>query len=165
MSMRTVTLSLSEVIAASGEELRELALTRLLDEHAVDCQLPTTLGDFQAVGYGTAADGEVTVALIHGRPDAESPVRTHVHCLLGDTFGSGLCSCRADLEAAIKDVLAARAGVLIYVKPAGGEPFACPADREVDPALVSALLRHVNVLTRRPAPSPSAHQLSAGSGG
>lgn len=149
MTKPTVTLSLSEVIAASGEELRELALSRLIDEHAVDCQLPTQAGEFRAVGHATAPDGEVTVALIHGRPGDAAPVRTHVHCLLGDTFGSQLCNCHADLQAALAEILAAGAGVLVYVKPAGLDPLRCPSERVVDPALVGALLRHVDVLGRR----------------
>ncbi|MBO0769771.1 MAG: hypothetical protein J2O48_13900 [Solirubrobacterales bacterium] len=123
--MREITVTLSEVIGASGEELRELALDRLLAEQE-SCQLPTRDGQFHAVGYD--AHNELTLTLIHGRPGPGSPNHRHVRCLLGDTFGSLVCGCREHLEDAISEITAAGSGTLVYVRPAGADALACPGN-------------------------------------
>jgi 3,4-dihydroxy 2-butanone 4-phosphate synthase/GTP cyclohydrolase II len=111
------------------EELCALAVTRSRPEPgSVRCALPTRLGDFRVLATTTADGGEVTVTLIHGEPaDRPQPlIHRHVACLLGDTFGSLLCDCHHRLEQATDAILAEGAGMLIYVKPALGDPFACP---------------------------------------
>lgn len=102
------------------------------DREAVSCALPTPLGELTILATSTAAGGDVTVTLVHGDPSAsERPlVRTHVACLLGDTFGSLLCDCRERLERATREILAAEAGMLVYVKRATGDPFTCPRAAE-----------------------------------
>ncbi len=69
------------------------------------------------------------MTLVHGEPwTREHPViRRHTACLLGDTFGSLLCDCRDRLERATEEILSAGAGILVYLKPDGADPFACPA--------------------------------------
>jgi hypothetical protein len=136
---------LGALARARPNELRGLALARRLQHEAVECGLPTRLGQFRAVGHAAAGDGEVTIALVHGAVTSGSVVRSHVACLLGDTFGSLLCGCRAALEDATREIAAAGSGVLVYAKPADGDPFACPQGREVDPAVVAALLRHAGL--------------------
>jgi 3,4-dihydroxy 2-butanone 4-phosphate synthase / GTP cyclohydrolase II len=92
------------------------------------CRLPTRLGDFEVSAAVTSRRGETIVTLVHGDPGAApNPLTsTHTACLLGDTFGSRLCDCRERLERACARIHAEGAGVLIYVKPAGGQLFACP---------------------------------------
>jgi 3,4-dihydroxy 2-butanone 4-phosphate synthase/GTP cyclohydrolase II len=111
------------------DELCGLAVTRARPElESVRCVLPSRLGDFHVLATTTADGGEVTVTLIHGEP-AEQPaplIHTHVACLLGDTFGSLLCDCHDRLGRAADEILAAGAGMIIYVKPTLDDPFACP---------------------------------------
>lgn len=110
------------------DELGGLAVTRRSELESVRCALPTRLGDFRVLATTTADGGEVTVTLIHGEPaDCPRPlIHTHVACLLGDTFGSLLCDCRERLERAVGEILTEGAGMIIYVKPALEDPFACP---------------------------------------
>jgi 3,4-dihydroxy 2-butanone 4-phosphate synthase/GTP cyclohydrolase II len=124
-------------------ELRALSVARELERDAVDCSLPTRLGMFTAVAHAAGAGGETVVALVHGDPGrdpAAALVHTHVACLLGDTFGSLLCDCHERLDGAARAIVAAGAGVIVYVKPRLADPFACPAGEPVDPALALGLL-------------------------
>jgi hypothetical protein len=75
-----------------------------------------------------------------GRDPASALVHTHVACLLGDTFGSLLCDCHERLDGAARAIVAAGAGVIVYVKPRPADPFVCPAGAPVDPALAQGLL-------------------------
>jgi 3,4-dihydroxy 2-butanone 4-phosphate synthase/GTP cyclohydrolase II len=116
---------------APVDELCGLAVTRRSELESVRCTLPTRLGDFRVLATTTADGGEVTITLIHGEPaDRPRPlIRTHHACLLGDTFGSLLCDCRDRLERAANEILTEGAGMIIYVKPALDDPFACPRAR------------------------------------
>jgi hypothetical protein len=67
-------------------------------------------------------------------------VRTHIACMLGDTFGSTLCDCRARLERATQEIVAAGNGVIVYVRPSSADPFSCPAGREPDRTLARRVL-------------------------
>ena len=86
-------------------------------ERVVDAALPTRYGDFRAIGYADAATGCEHVALVYGRVTG-SPVLTRVHseCLTGDVFGSTRCECGEQLEAALRAIVAAGAGVLVYLQ-------------------------------------------------
>jgi 3,4-dihydroxy 2-butanone 4-phosphate synthase / GTP cyclohydrolase II len=134
---------LARLPLAPALELRALSVARELERDAIDCSLPTRLGMFTAVGHAAGADGETVLALVHGDPGrdpATALVHTHVACLLGDTFGSLLCDCHTRLDAAARAIVAAGAGVIVYVKPRPADPFACPAGASVDPALARGLL-------------------------
>jgi len=134
---------LARLPSAPALELRALSVARELERDAIDCSLPTRLGMFTAVAHAAGADGETVLALVHGDPGrdpAAALVHTHVACLLGDTFGSLLCDCHERLDAAARAIVAAGAGVIVYVKPRPADPFACPAGEPVDPALARGLL-------------------------
>jgi 3,4-dihydroxy 2-butanone 4-phosphate synthase / GTP cyclohydrolase II len=134
---------LARLPSAPALELRALSVARELECDAVECSLPTRLGTFAAVAHAAGADGETVVALVHGDPGrdpAAALVHTHVACLLGDTFGSLLCDCHERLDGAARAIVAAGAGVIVYVKPRLADPFACPAGEPVDPALALGLL-------------------------
>jgi 3,4-dihydroxy 2-butanone 4-phosphate synthase / GTP cyclohydrolase II len=134
---------LARLPSAPALELRALSVARELERDAVDCALPTRLGMFAAVAHAAGADGETVLALVHGDPGrdpAAALVHTHVACLLGDTFGSLLCDCHERLDGAARAIVAAGAGVIVYVKPRPADPFACPAGAPVDPALALGLL-------------------------
>jgi 3,4-dihydroxy 2-butanone 4-phosphate synthase/GTP cyclohydrolase II len=137
----------------SSAHMRAEALTRRTEGRIVDCALPTRDGAFRAIALD---DGPVdpthgsAVALVHGDPAATASPVVHVHpaCLLGDTFGSLLCECQAELTGAADAILAAGAGVIVYVKPGVEDPnrrYHCGRDTPVDRAPVLALLRACGV--------------------
>ena len=85
-------------------------------------RVPTPHGDFTAVVFASLLDGIEHVALVRGEvtgADAQRDgVAVHVHaeCLTGDTFGSLRCDCGRRLDAALADIAAAGAGVLVYLR-------------------------------------------------
>ena len=90
-------------------------------------------------------DGAVTVALVHGEPGAVDQPLVHHHgaCLLGDALGSLLCDCRDRLDAGIRAIVDAGAGVLLYAKPPATALPVCGRERALDHATRDALLAHV----------------------
>ncbi len=91
--------------------------TEALVERIVTTRLPTAHGEFTAHGYRSGVDGSEHVALVHG--DISSGpvlVRVHSECLTGDVFDSRRCDCGPQLEAAQREIIAAGAGVVVYVR-------------------------------------------------
>jgi GTP cyclohydrolase II len=86
-------------------------------ERVVETRLPTTYGEFQAVGYLDSRWGQEQVALVHGDVSTGAPLtRLHSECLTGDVFSSTRCDCGDQLAAAMRQVVTAGAGVIIYLK-------------------------------------------------
>ena len=73
-----------------------------LIERVVRTRLPTTFGDFEAVGYRSLVDDKHHVALVKGdvagKPDVV--VRVHSECLTGDMLESFRCDCGASSHTA-----------------------------------------------------------------
>jgi 3,4-dihydroxy 2-butanone 4-phosphate synthase/GTP cyclohydrolase II len=90
-------------------------------ERIAETRLPTSHGDFTAVGYRITVDGSEHVALVYGDPqglaDGE-PVLTRVHseCLTGDVFGSQRCDCGPQLHEAMDLIVEEGRGVVIYLR-------------------------------------------------
>ena len=97
-----------------------LAKERLI-ERGEDTSLPTTHGNFRAVGYRTLIDTKEHVALVMGDVTTPEPVLVRVHdkCLTGDSFGSLRCDCGGQLESAMKLVEEAGRGVILYMDQEG----------------------------------------------
>jgi 3,4-dihydroxy 2-butanone 4-phosphate synthase/GTP cyclohydrolase II len=136
----------------SSAELRSHAVARETIELAVGCDLPTRDGRFRAIAFGPRESEPATVALVHGEP-ARHPdpcVHVHVACRLGDVFGSLLCGCRAELDAATERIVAEGCGVIIYVPSPDAVQMACARDQPVDVALVTGLLRAVGIESAQP---------------
>ena len=88
-----------------------------LVERVVTTRLPTAHGEFTAHGFRSGVDGSEHVALVHGDVTGGAPlVRVHSECLTGDVFDSLRCDCGPQLEAAQRAVVAAGAGVIVYVR-------------------------------------------------
>ena len=88
-----------------------------LVERVVTTRLPTVQGEFTAHGFRSGVDGSEHVALVHGDVTGGAPiVRVHSECLTGDVFDSLRCDCGPQLEAAQRAVVAAGAGVIVYVR-------------------------------------------------
>ena len=83
--------------------------------------LPTEYGNFKLHLYLDELTGEHHLALVHGNPGAqEAPlVRVHSECLTGDVFGSRRCDCGSQLHAAMRQVVAAGHGAILYMRQEG----------------------------------------------
>jgi 3,4-dihydroxy 2-butanone 4-phosphate synthase / GTP cyclohydrolase II len=92
--------------------------TEVLVERVAETRLPTAHGEFTAYGYRITVDGGEHLALVHGDVSGDEPVLTRVHseCLTGDVFGSDRCDCGPQLDEALRRVVEAGRGVVIYLR-------------------------------------------------
>jgi 3,4-dihydroxy 2-butanone 4-phosphate synthase/GTP cyclohydrolase II len=92
-----------------------------LVERVVSTSLPTTFGDFVAVGYRSLVDDKHHVALVKGDVDGREDVlvRVHSECLTGDVFHSLRCDCGEQLESALAMIEREGSGVLLYLAQEG----------------------------------------------
>jgi 3,4-dihydroxy 2-butanone 4-phosphate synthase/GTP cyclohydrolase II len=92
-----------------------------LVERVVATKLPTTFGDFTAVGYRSLVDNKHHVALVKGEVDGAEDVlvRVHSECLTGDVFHSLRCDCGEQLESALSMIESEGRGVLLYLSQEG----------------------------------------------
>ncbi|TDQ41589.1 bifunctional 3,4-dihydroxy-2-butanone-4-phosphate synthase/GTP cyclohydrolase II [Aureibacillus halotolerans] len=83
-------------------------------------QLPTSVGDFEAIGYKSLLDGKEHLAMIKGEvKNAEDVlVRVHSECLTGDVFGSKRCDCGPQLDASLM-AIEKEGGVVLYLRQEG----------------------------------------------
>jgi GTP cyclohydrolase II len=91
---------------------------RSVIERVVDTRLPTAHGELRAVGYLERETGYEQVALVCGEVGNGRGVLTRVHseCLTGDVFGSTHCECGDQLATALRAIVAAGVGVLVYLR-------------------------------------------------
>ena len=103
----------------------QLVAYRLQNERLVhreaDVRLPTEFGEFRLIGYRNDVDHREHVALVHGIVDGADDVlvRMHSKCLTGDTFHSLRCDCQWQLHEAMRLVVAAGRGVIVYLDQEG----------------------------------------------
>jgi 3,4-dihydroxy 2-butanone 4-phosphate synthase/GTP cyclohydrolase II len=104
-------ISIADLIAYRRRTERQIA-------RLAEAKIPTTHGDFRAVGYRSLIDDIEHIALVRGDlGDGEDVlVRVHSECLTGDVFGSRRCDCGPQLDAAIATVAAEGRGVVLYVR-------------------------------------------------
>jgi 3,4-dihydroxy 2-butanone 4-phosphate synthase/GTP cyclohydrolase II len=92
-----------------------------LVERVVATRLPTTFGEFDAIGYRSLVDDKHHIALVKGdvvgKPDVL--VRVHSECLTGDVFHSLRCDCGEQLESALAMIEGEGEGVLLYLSQEG----------------------------------------------
>ncbi len=95
--------------------------TEKLVERVVSTALPTTFGDFTAVGYRSLIDDKHHVAMVKGEIDGAEDVlvRVHSECLTGDVFHSMRCDCGEQLAAALAMIEEEGRGVLLYLSQEG----------------------------------------------
>jgi len=86
--------------------------------HVAQAELPTIYGTFQVSVYENVLDGEQHVAMVYGdvRGRSDVLVRVHSECLTGDVMGSLRCDCGPQLQAALEQVAAEGAGVVVYLR-------------------------------------------------
>jgi 3,4-dihydroxy 2-butanone 4-phosphate synthase/GTP cyclohydrolase II len=103
----------------------QLVAYRLQNERlvhrAAEARLPTEFGEFRVVGYKNDVDNHEHVALVYGDVSGseETLVRMHSKCLTGDTFHSVRCDCRWQLHEAMRLVVEAGKGVIVYLDQEG----------------------------------------------
>jgi 3,4-dihydroxy 2-butanone 4-phosphate synthase/GTP cyclohydrolase II len=92
-----------------------------LVERVVSTALPTSFGDFRAVGFRSLVDDKHHVAMVKGEIDTGEPalVRVHSECLTGDVFHSMRCDCGEQLAAAMAMIEEEGRGVLLYLSQEG----------------------------------------------
>src|ERR1700710_1425168 len=95
--------------------------TERLVERVVATALPTSFGDFTAVGYRSLVDDKHHVAMVKGDVDGieDVLVRVHSECLTGDVFHSMRCDCGEQLVAALTQIEQEGRGVLLYLSQEG----------------------------------------------
>lgn len=85
--------------------------------------LPSQFGRFQIYAYRNLLDNTEHIAIVKGDPaqfkDQAVMVRVHSECLTGDALGSLRCDCRMQLQAAMKMIENAGAGVVVYLRQEG----------------------------------------------
>lgn len=93
----------------------------LLVERVADLDFPIEDGESKAVVFRSTVDGREHLALVKGNVGGGRPalVRLHSQCLTGDVFGSSRCDCGEQLHESLARILAADAGVIIYLHQEG----------------------------------------------
>jgi 3,4-dihydroxy 2-butanone 4-phosphate synthase/GTP cyclohydrolase II len=84
-------------------------------------ELPTEFGDFKMKAFKQTTNGQLHLAIYKGEweIDEEVLVRVHSSCLTGDIFGSCRCDCGPQLHQALRQIEAAKKGILIYMNQEG----------------------------------------------
>jgi 3,4-dihydroxy 2-butanone 4-phosphate synthase / GTP cyclohydrolase II len=80
--------------------------------------LPTSLGEFSMIAYGSELDGESHVALVHGDvgcSDKPILVRMHTHCLAGDVFHASSCECASNISSSLQRIVSEGVGAVVYL--------------------------------------------------
>src|SRR5450759_857811 len=101
--------------------VEELIKHRIGSEHLVkqvsEARLPTTYGEFRAVGYESLVDKTFHLALVKGDVNGKKDVlvRVHSECLTGDVFSSTRCDCGTQVREAMRMIDEAGEGVLLYI--------------------------------------------------
>ena len=95
--------------------------TEKLVERAIAVRLPTEHGEFVAVAFRETSTGKNHVALVRGDIEGAENVlvRVHSECLTGDVFHSLRCDCGEQLDLAMRQIVAAGEGVLLYMAQEG----------------------------------------------
>ncbi|MCD6581635.1 MAG: bifunctional 3,4-dihydroxy-2-butanone-4-phosphate synthase/GTP cyclohydrolase II [Desulfuromusa sp.] len=94
----------------------------LLVRRAAETTIPTPFGGvFTAIVYDNDVDHAQHMALVKGEIKSDEPVlvRVHSECLTGDVFGSQRCDCGEQLHAAMAQIEAEGAGVILYMRQEG----------------------------------------------
>jgi len=105
--------------------IRDLVSHRLTNEILVqrvaESGFSVQDAELQAIVFRNIIDGREHLALVHGNVGAgrAALVRLHSECLTGDVFGSKRCDCGEQLMESMRQIIAAEAGVIIYLHQEG----------------------------------------------
>jgi 3,4-dihydroxy 2-butanone 4-phosphate synthase/GTP cyclohydrolase II len=102
-----------------------------LIHRAVEIDMPLDMGTFKLIAYQSPVDVEPHIALCyggvgeldgHGKPvvhDEPVLVRVHSECFTGDVLGSLRCDCQSQLHTALRAVVEAGKGAVVYMRQEG----------------------------------------------
>jgi 3,4-dihydroxy 2-butanone 4-phosphate synthase / GTP cyclohydrolase II len=95
--------------------------TEKLVKRLAEFALPTTIGAWNGVAYGTTIDESTHVALVMGEigDGKEILVRVHSECLTGDALHSVRCDCAAQRDGAMSLIAQEGRGVFLYLRQEG----------------------------------------------
>jgi 3,4-dihydroxy 2-butanone 4-phosphate synthase / GTP cyclohydrolase II len=95
--------------------------TERLVHRVAEANLPTEIGTWRIIGYRNDVDAHEHVALVHGdvRAGEGVLVRMHSKCLTGDVFHSRRCECGRQLDMAMRMIVDAGRGVVVYLDQEG----------------------------------------------
>jgi 3,4-dihydroxy 2-butanone 4-phosphate synthase/GTP cyclohydrolase II len=120
-------LKITTIAALVEYRLQREALVRRVET----IELPTDCGIFRLIGYETAVDERLHLALCKGDVGLLGPggkvieqsdtvlVRVHSECLTGDIFHSQRCDCGGQLHEAMARIEEAGKGAIIYLRQEG----------------------------------------------
>jgi GTP cyclohydrolase II len=86
-----------------------------------EVDLPTEYGMLRVVVYREAASNAEHLAILHGDVRGAESVLTRVHseCLTGEVLHSLKCDCREQLDMALRRIVEAGSGVVLYLRQEG----------------------------------------------
>jgi 3,4-dihydroxy 2-butanone 4-phosphate synthase/GTP cyclohydrolase II len=95
--------------------------TEKLVKRIAEFELPTTIGNWTGVAFGTSIDLNTHVALVMGEigDGKEILVRVHSECLTGDALHSIRCDCAAQRDGAMRLIADEGRGVFLYLRQEG----------------------------------------------
>ncbi len=90
--------------------------TEAIVRREAEAQLPSTHGEFRAIGFRSRLDDSEHIALVKGDVAGAEAVLTRVHseCFTGDVLGSKRCDCQAQLHAAMRRIADEERGIIVY---------------------------------------------------
>jgi 3,4-dihydroxy 2-butanone 4-phosphate synthase/GTP cyclohydrolase II len=93
---------------------------RLVHREA-EATIPTQHGEWRMIAYRNDVDAHEHVAMVRGEVEGRESVmvRMHSECLTGDVFHSMRCDCGEQLQAAMRQIEAEGAGVVVYLRQEG----------------------------------------------
>jgi 3,4-dihydroxy 2-butanone 4-phosphate synthase/GTP cyclohydrolase II len=108
-------------IGSIADLIRHRRHTESLVQRASVVKMPTAYGQFDLHCFVAGTDGCPHLALTCGDITGDTPVlvRVHSECLTGDVFHSARCDCGAQLDASLRMIAKAGAGVLVYMRQEG----------------------------------------------
>ncbi len=86
-----------------------------------EADLPTEYGMLRVMAYREAGSQAEHLAIVHGdvRGAAEVLTRVHSECLTGEVLHSLKCDCREQLDMALRRIVEAERGVVLYLRQEG----------------------------------------------
>ncbi|MBV1868373.1 MAG: GTP cyclohydrolase II [Marinosulfonomonas sp.] len=112
----------TELTLIDTQATADILATPSVAKHVVSAKVPLQVSDAGRLHVFRPDDGgEEHYAVEIGQPDRSKPVlaRLHSACFTGDLLGSLKCDCGAQLNAALAQMGAEKAGILLYLNQEG----------------------------------------------
>lgn len=105
-------------IISVADLIRYRLRTEVLVRRIAEAGVPTVHGEFRAIAFENALNGEIHLAMVMGEITPEEPVlvRVHTQMVLSDVFGSLLDDRGQQLQNALKLIAREGRGIVLYLK-------------------------------------------------